>query len=160
MKNVDFLALTELEALRHEISSTQDLKYLRRLYATMFLSSGISSRKVAETIGESPRTVQRWAQRFAAEGVEGLRIKKPNGRPAMIDASIRSALASDVSHSPKLFKYPARFWTAALLAEHLQHKYGIALSLRQCMRVLGDLPGRKRGSPWPPGFKRERNEGS
>lgn len=111
-------------------------------------------------MGESPRTVQRWAQRFAAEGVEGLRIKKPNGRPAMIDARIRSALASDVGHSPRLFKYPARFWTAALLAEHLQHKYGIALSLRQCMRVLSDLPGRKHGRHWSPGFKPERNEKS
>jgi transposase len=139
------LVSDDIEGLRIEIALTHDVRYLRRLYATLFLSSGNTAQMVGDALGEHPRTIQRWAKRFAVEGVEGLRSKKPSGRPPMIDAELKARLIVDLRNPPNSFGYTtARFWYPKLLGEHLQRAYGIALSLRQCERVFNDIDHRRR----------------
>lgn len=143
--NERFAVSVDVEGLRREIELTDDVRYLRRLYATLFLSSGNSTQMVGDAIGEHPRTIQRWAKRFAVDGVEGLQSKKPSGRPPMVDAELKARLIVDLRSTPRSFGYStARFWYPKLLGEHLQRVYGIALSLRQCERIFNEIDPRRR----------------
>ena len=73
---------TELE--RRVRASTTSQRDLRRARIVLLRHEGLSQSKVAERVGVSVPCVNRWSQRFDAEGIAGLRDQPGRGRKASI----------------------------------------------------------------------------
>lgn len=128
-------------AISQEISRSAESRYHHRLHGLLLVISGLSCQQVADLFGEDRRTVQRWVKRFDADGLDGLRDGERIGRPASLTDKQWEKLRRDLLRRPKLAgdARPFRIWDGKLLAEHLRHKYGVSLGVRQCQRVLRAL---------------------
>src|SRR4029453_1974067 len=73
-------------AIRQEIGRSEESRYDHRLHGLLLVAKGESARAVAELFDEDARTVQRWVQRFEAQGFEGLREGERSGRPRTLDS--------------------------------------------------------------------------
>lgn len=77
----------EREELERRVrASTTSQRDLQRARIVLLRHQGLSQSKVAEHVGVSVPCVNRWSQRFDAEGIAGLRDQPGRGRKASIPA--------------------------------------------------------------------------
>lgn len=132
------------DALVAEQRRSAELRRLHRLHAVLLVAIGHSCYDVADWFGEDPRSIERWVHAFQREGLAGLMSRRGGGRPSRLDAAQRLRLAGELLGSPALLGYGQARWSGKLVVLHLQRHYGVAMSLRQCQRLMGRL------APLPP----------
>ena len=76
-----------------------------------------------------------WADRFDADGIDGLRMKSGRGRRSKMSAKQKQQLKIDLSKSPETFGYNTANWSGALLREHL----GVSYQLFYCLSAIYTL---------------------
>lgn len=59
-------------ALQDEIRRNDASRYDHRLHGVLLIAQGMTCPHVSELLGDSPRAVVNWVQRFEAEGLAGL----------------------------------------------------------------------------------------
>ena len=67
-------------ALQDEIRRNDTSRYDHRLHGVLLVAQGMTGPRVAEMLGDSPRTVVNWVQRFEAQGFAGLSEGERTGR--------------------------------------------------------------------------------
>jgi len=92
-----------------------------KLYAILQLTRGYSSRAIEEFFHVSFKQICNWADRFDAEGIQGLRIKPGRGRHERLTVIQKYQLKVDLSKSPKEFGYTSNSWSALLIGEHIRN---------------------------------------
>lgn len=140
IKDADIIRI----AVQQEIHRTEESRYDHRLHGILLVCSGISSNKVAELFGHSPRTVQYWVRRFEESGFAGLEETPRPGRPEMLDEDKRRAIGHDLRCNPRELGYTQNLWDGKLLSHHLAQRMGILLGVRQCQRLFHQLGFRRR----------------
>lgn len=120
-------------------AATTAQRDVRRARIILLAADGASTRSISRTIGVEETVVSTWRNRFADQGLEGLKDHPRSGKPrrytAETDARIRAVLDEPA---------PAGYarWTAPLIAKHLGDVHE-----QQVWRVLRkqkiDLDGRK-----------------
>ena len=78
-------AETVILILQDEIRRSYEARYDHRLHAVLMVAQGQSCNKVSELLGDSPRAVAYWANRFEAEGLSGLADADRPGRPSKLN---------------------------------------------------------------------------
>jgi len=131
-------------AIQQEIARSDESRYDHRLHGLLLVTGGQSCQQVAEIFGEDRRTVQRWVKRFESHGLEGMREGERSGRPTKLDAKQWAALGRDLRRDPGVFGLTGHLWDGKLLSEHLRRQYGVALGVRQCQRIFGQMGFRLR----------------
>jgi transposase len=131
-------------AIRQEIERSEEARYDHRLHGVLLVAKGMSARQAALWLEEGLRTVQRWVNRFEANGFAGLREGERPGRPRRLEATDWQRLGADLRKSPREFGFMQNLWDGKLLAEHLRVHYGIGLGVRQCQRIFGQMNFRLR----------------
>jgi transposase len=131
-------------AIRQEIARSEESRYDHRLHGLLLVAKGESARAVAELFDEDARTVQRWVQRFEAQGFDGLREGERSGRPRTLDSRQWQRVAGELRRSPREFGHANNLWDGKLLAEHLKRRHGVDLGVRQCQRLFRKLGFRLR----------------
>jgi transposase len=131
-------------AIQQEIARSDESRYDHRLHGLLLVTAGKSCQQVADIFGEDRRTVQRWVTRFELHGLEGLREGERSGRPAALDAKQWARLGRDLRRTPQAFGHVGHLWDGKMLAEHLRQRYGVALGVRQCQRIFGQMGFRLR----------------
>jgi transposase len=131
-------------AIQEEIQRSEESRYDHRLHGVLLVSHGLSCTKLAEYLGQSPVTVQRWIQRFNANGFAGLNEGERPGRPRRISEAARLELEQALRSSPRTFGYPQNLWDGKLLSHHLQVTDGIEIGVRQCQRLFRQMGFRRR----------------
>lgn len=116
----------------------RESRFLHRLHCVLLVAEDISCYQVAEWFGEHPRTIERWAHQYNESGISGLRDEEKR-RPAKIGIEQRKRLQTDIFRGPCELGYNQNGWDGKLLQTHLEHSYGIELSVRQCQRILKQL---------------------
>ena len=96
-----------------------------KLYAILQLTRGYNSRALEEIFRTSFKQICNWADRFNAEGVEGLRIKAGRGRRSRLTAEQQLQLQADLSKSPEEFGYKSNRWSGSLIGEHIRKTYQV-----------------------------------
>jgi transposase len=131
-------------AIQEEIQRSEESRYDHRLHGVLLVCSGLSCYKVADLLGQSPRTVQYWVQRFERDGFAGLQGGMRSGRPAALDQSTLQTVGYDLRQAPQVFGYTQNLWDGKLLSHHLSRNYRVKLGIRQCQRLFGYLGFRRR----------------
>jgi transposase len=110
-----------------------------KLYAIIQLTRGYSSYKLEEFYRVTHKQISNWANRFDAEGIDGLRMKPGRGRHSFITNEQKELLKVDLSKSPEEFGYNTANWSGPLLQKHLETAYGIVYKQSAVYVLLRDL---------------------
>jgi transposase len=110
-----------------------------KLYAIIQLSRGYSSRKLEEFYRVSFKQICNWADRFDAEGVEGLRIRPGRGRHCRLTDEQKYQLQGDLLRSPETFGYNTANWSGPLLGEHVKKTCNIAYGQSAIYSLMHEL---------------------
>lgn len=131
-------------AIKQEIGRSEESRYDHRLHGILLVSQGIDCYQVAAWLGQHPTTVERWVKKFERHGFVGLQEGVRTGRPACLTETQLEKLNKDLRANPRDMGYEQNLWDGKLLQHHLSHSYRIALGVRQCQRLFGNLGFRLR----------------
>jgi transposase len=131
-------------ALQDEIRRNDASRYDHRLHGVLLVAQGMTSPRVAELLGDSPRTVVNWVQRFEAQGLTGLSEGERSGRPSRLNQKQLAQVEAALRSSPAKFGLPTQMWDGPTLSEFLAGEFGVSLKVRQCQRLFRQLGFRLR----------------
>ena len=131
-------------ALQDEIRRNDVSRYDHRLHGVLLVAQGMTCPRVAEILGDAPRTVVNWVQRFEKYGLAGLAEGERAGRPSRLDESQLARVESVLRSSPQLCGLPTQMWDGPTLSEFVRRELGVTLKVRQCQRLFRQLGFRLR----------------
>jgi transposase len=131
-------------ALQDEIRRNDVSRYDHRLHGVLLVAQGMTCPKVAELLGDSPRSVVNWVQRFEAQGLAGLSEGERAGRPSRLNERQLKKVEAVLRSSPKEVGLATAMWDGPTLSEYLRREHGVALKVRQCQRLFRQLGFRLR----------------
>jgi transposase len=131
-------------AVQQEIQRSEESRYDHRLHGLLLCCLGLGCYRVADMLGQSPRTVEHWVQRFERSGFAGLQEQPRPGRPTVLDATVREQLGQDLRRSPRSLGYEQNLWDGRLLSHHIRKTWGLRLGVRQCQRLFRKFGFRRR----------------
>lgn len=131
-------------ALQDEIRRNEAARYDHRLHGVLLVAQGMTCPEVAAHLGDSPRTVVNWVQRFEARGFAGLLDGERAGRPTRLSPEQLDAVDAALRQRPLDFGLSANLWDGPTLSAFLKRQYSIELKVRQCQRLFRQLGFRLR----------------
>jgi transposase len=131
-------------AIQEEIARSEESRYDHRLHGVLLVCQGMSSYRVAELLGQDPRTVERWVKRFNVRGFAGLGEAERPGRPRKLSPAQWAQVETDLRAQPRELGYEQNLWDGKLLSHHLCVRYDVELGVRQCQRVFRQMGFRLR----------------
>jgi len=135
-------------AVQQEILRSEESRYDHRLHGMLLITHGLNCYDVANILGQDPRTIGRWVQRFENLGFAGLHEGEREGRPGRLSEAQWEAVNQDLRRNPREFGYTQKLWDGKLLAHHLETFHAVGLGVRQCQRLFRQMRFRLR-KPWP-----------
>jgi transposase len=117
---------------RDEIRRSDDSRYDHRLHGLLLVAQGMSCRKVAGLLGNSPRIVPYWVMRFEADGRRGITEGERQGRPARLTKAHQAAISKILRGTPEHVGLAGVLWDGKTLSAYLEREYKVKLGVRQC----------------------------
>jgi transposase len=114
--------------LEDTFHTTPDRRLRDRCQAVLMAARGRRHRQIAEDLGVSVRTLQRWLKAYQSKGLGGLTIRWASGRAPHIPESLACELLAWVTQGPAGCGLDRANWTYAELAAHLYRMKGLAVS--------------------------------
>jgi transposase len=90
---------------------------------------------VALLLGDAPRTVAYWVNRFESEGFAGLVDAERPGRPCRLNNEQLAELESVLRGDPREYGLQG-LWDGKTLSAFVEQRWGILLGVRQCQRLF------------------------
>lgn len=131
-------------ALQDEIRRNDASRYDHRLHGVLLVAQGMTCPRVAELLGDSPRSVVNWVRRFEADGFGALQEGQRSGRPSRLSDKHLQSVERALRASPKAAGMEAGIWDGPTLSEWLRKEHGVDLKVRQCQRLFRQLGFRLR----------------
>ena len=100
--------------------------------------------EVARLLGDAPRTVEYWVNRFEARGLSGLVDGERPGRPRRLNADQLEEIDQVLRKTPREVGLTGTLWDGKTLSAFIQERFEIDLGVRQCQRLFRDLGFRRR----------------
>ena len=80
--------------LQDEIRRSEESRYDHRLHGVLLVAQGMTCPEVSRLLGDAPRSVEYWVQRFESRGLAGLQEGERSGRPQRSKATCSRARRS------------------------------------------------------------------
>jgi len=116
------------QRLEGTFHTTPDRRLRNRCQAILMAARGRRHRQIAEDLGISVRTLQRWLNVYQSKGVDGLPIQWASGRTPRIPESWAAEIVAWVTQGPAGCGLDRANWTYAELTAHLYRMQGLAVS--------------------------------
>ena len=137
-------AKTVTLGLQDEIRRSHDARYDHRLHAIILVAQGLSATRVAELLGDSPRTVANWVNQFLDEGLAGLMEAERQGKPSRLSEKQLDEIDRVLRKSPLDCGLTSNLWDGKTLSAYIAKTWNITLGVRQCQRIFRQLGFRLR----------------
>lgn len=146
------IAITNLdhtaEELRHEAAKTKDGQVVRRLLALALLLDGKSRAEAAAHSGMQRQTLRDWVHRYNAEGIAGLKSRRPPGPTPLLTAQQMAELKALVVSGPDPEQDRVVRWRCVDLRTQIARRYSVTVHERTVGKLLRKL-GLTRLQPRP-----------
>ena len=119
------------------MSSSDESKYLFRVFAVNMVLSGIPASKVGASAGVTKAAVTSWVKIADEQGFEALKTKKQPGRPCKLSEEQKKIIDFALQASPKDSGY--KTWDGNSLSDYIKKTFNVELSVRQCQRLFHEL---------------------
>ena len=141
------VAITRLELtaseLRRAAQREKDSTAARRMLALALVLEGTDRRKAAESCGMDRQTLRDWVHRYNAQGLVGLRSRKPPGPSSKPTAQQETELAALVEAGPDPAQHGVVRWRRIDLRDEIARRFGVTLHERSVGKVLAKLGFRR-----------------
>ena len=137
-------AETVILGLQDEIRRSGEARYDHRLHGVLLVAQGLSCPQVAHLLGDAPRTVEYWVQRFEKEGLSGLVEGERLGRPTRLSEAQLEEIAAVLREPPTAVGLKTNLWDGKTLSAFIQERYEVPVGVRQCQRLFRRLGFRLR----------------
>jgi transposase len=131
-------------ALQDEIRRSADARYDHRLHGILLIAQGMSAPETARLLGDSPRTVEYWLDRFERDGLAGLIDGEREGRPRRLDPKQLEEIGRALRSTPEAVGLSGHLWDGKTLSAFVDKQFDIDLGVRQCQRLFRTLDFRLR----------------
>jgi transposase len=128
-----------VQRLEDEYRRSKDAAHRDRLQIVRLAARDRPHHQIADDLGITTRTVQRWLNRYLEHGLTGLRLRKAKGAEAKIPADMADEVRRWVIEGPQAQGLDRANWTHAELAEHLFRTHGIRASRSAMQRTCQKL---------------------
>ena len=125
-------ALPTLEAM---LKQTKEARLFRRVQAVREVVAGHHINAVSATFHFTNSALRKWVQRFAQEGLQGLRDRPRPGRPRKVTCALAQHLNHLVDQDPLQHGAGSSQWSCRELATVLAAQTGIQLG-RESVRCI------------------------
>jgi transposase len=122
------LSTEEHRQLEEVFKTTANARLRARCQAILMADRGRRHRHIAEDLGVSVRTIQRWLQAYHHKRFAGLKLQWVPGRTRRIPEALTSTILTWITQGPVGCGLDRANWTYAELTTHLYHTHGIAVS--------------------------------
>ena len=95
----------------------------RRRLAVMRVRGDYTQQEVADFLGVSPRSVQRWMRAYREHGLAGLKAKPHTGRPPKLSPAQERQVLRWFRRSPREFGFPTELWSASRVTQVIHRKF-------------------------------------
>ena len=129
--------------LRRLARASRDAAQTRRLLALAAIEDGASRTQAARIGGVGLQIVRDWVLRFNAGGPIGLVDRKAPGKPPLLTAQQRAALAQVVEAGPAPDLHGVVRWRLVDLVQWLRDEFGVSVSRQTLGRELRRMGFRK-----------------
>lgn len=119
------------------MSSTDESRYLFKVFAVNMVVAGDAASRIAELAGVSTMTVSTWVKTADEQGFEALRPQPRSGRPTKLTESQLKEIDELLQTDPKDSGY--KVWDGPTLSAHIKATYDIEIGVRQCQRLFHAL---------------------
>src|SRR5271166_5346328 len=92
--------------------------------------------ELARLLGDAPRSVENWVNRFDRQGLAGLTEGERSGRPSRLDEKQVKEINRVLRAKPSEAGMRVNLWDGKTLSAWIDKTYGIQLGVRQCQRLL------------------------
>ena len=130
--------------LQDEIRRSEESRYDHRLHGVLLVAYGMNCCQVADLLGDAPRTVAYWVERFEEKGLGRLREGSRSGRPSKLDADQIADLQRVLRGKPSDVGLTGNLWDGKTMSAYLRTKHRVQLGPRQCRRLLREWEFRYR----------------
>lgn len=125
----------ELSILQQTFRDTDDRRLRDRAQIVLLAQRGRPHQVIAEDLGLSPRSVQRWLNAYLERGLDGLPPRHAPGAKPNLTADLGPLLPQGVREGPVKQGLDRANWTYAELADHLYKTKGIRVP-KSAMQVF------------------------
>ena len=98
---------------------------VRRRLAAKLLKADKTLTEVAELVGSSVSSVQRWRDALEQGGLEALKAKPHPGRKPRLTARDQQRLLKILSQGARESGFPTDLWTCKRIAQVIEEKFGV-----------------------------------
>ena len=119
------------------MSSTDETKFLFRVFAVNMVLAGSSAATVADLAGVTKATVTNWVRTVDEKGFDALRALKQSGRPSKLSESQLQSIDAALQSAPS--DYGFKIWDGPSLSSYIFETFKVQLSTRQCQRLFHEL---------------------
>jgi transposase len=130
--------------LQDEIRRSEESRYDHRLHGVLLVAHGMNCCQVADILGDAPRTVAYWVERFEQKGLGGLHEGSRSGRPSKLNADQIADLQRVLRGKPSEVGLSGNLWDGKTMSAYLRSKHRVQLGPRQCRRLLREWEFRYR----------------
>ncbi len=129
------LSAQDVDALEQVFRTTAERKLRDRVQLILMAHRGRRHRSIAQDLGMTPRSVQRWLNAYRAHGLPGLHPRKAPGAPPKLRADLAPLLRQWVIEGPQAQGLDRANWTYTELATYLYQTQGIEVR-KSAMQVF------------------------
>jgi len=132
------LPLSDAEKRRLEAAtrSCKGAREYRRVRCLFLKAEGKSCREIADHLGISSRSAQRYVARYEKRGAESVKDRYRSGRPPTVTKELRQKLVEAALKDPRLFGFLKNNWSLEMLKLYLKKETGVTISRVHVMRLL------------------------
>lgn len=113
-----------------------DWREARRFRGWELQKQGWKQKDIAAALGVTKGAVSQWVSRAAEEGVEGLRTRKPTGKPPRLSLEQRAELPRLLEQGAQAFGFRGELWTLPRVADLIRRQFGISYHPSHVGRIL------------------------
>jgi transposase len=129
-------ASTVIATLQNEIQRSADARYDHRLHGLLLVAQGLNCCEVASLLGDSPRTVAYWVERYEVRGLAGLQEGERSGRPPKLESDQVADVQQALRGKPCDAGLEGNLWDGKTLAAYVRAHHRVDLGPRHCRRLL------------------------
>jgi len=135
---------TMVLALQDEIRRSQEARYDHRLHAVLLVAQGMTCPDAASLLGDAPRSVQYWVNRFEQEGFSGLADADRPGRPRKLEEHHLDIINMALRKLPRDAGFSTNIWDGKTLSAFIKQQFNFDFGVRQSQRLFRQLGFRLR----------------
>ena len=95
--------------------------------------------ELAEQLGVSRGSVNRWPQWYESMGVEGLRTGRPPGPASKLTDEQRAELAKLIEDGPLAAGYTSGVWVGQMIGDLIEERFGVRYHNHHVPRLLHQM---------------------